>query len=818
MGSCAGKGTVMNWIEQSWRDLQVGARSLAKTPAFTVLAVSSLALGIMTTTAIYSVLYAVVLDPFPYKNVDDLTSVLVRNPAQRGTRLTYSVDQFVEIAERSRVFDGVIASTISDVEWTGDGDPQRLRGNHGTFNTFDVMGVPPLLGRTPTASDAEPDAEPVTVLGYQFWQRQFGGDPTVIGRRLRLNDTVRTVIGVMPKRFMWRGADVYLPIRFERGRIVEGVANVHLLARLKPGVTEAQAAVDLGPVIADLKAREPTQFPDQWRVGLLSFKETFPSAITRDIWVLVGAVGLLLLIACANVANLLLSRANIRQREMTLRVVLGASRIRLVRQLLTESLLLALTAGAIGAALAKAGLPALLALVPPDTIPAESEVTLNSEVLMFVLIVSVATSVICGLAPALHTSRRDLAGSLQEVGRGLAGATRQARMRKTLIVAEVALSLMLLAGSSVLLRTFIDIANLDFGISPERVLTMRIPLSPQRYPEAHQRIAFFRELLPRVAALPGVEAVGLNTNVHPRGNMRVVAGVRGGPPSDELVQVHQVNADYTTALGARLVTGRLLSEIDVDDARPVAVVNERFIRTRLSGRGPLGEIVTLSRLKDPPFNVANDSFQIVGVVQDRLNDGLTAPITPEIYLPFTVSGIPNLIAVRTQGNPASVTRAIATQVYVLDKEQPVTAVMTLDHLLQDTQYATPRFNLVLLSIFATFGLVLAAVGIYGIMSTAVAQERRDIGVRVALGADSSTISRMVLARGSRLLIAGIAIGLTGSIIAARLLAAEVWKVRDLDPVSFVAVSLLLLAVGLQACYWPARRAARTDPLIALRQE
>jgi predicted permease len=808
----------MNWIEQSWRDLRVGVRSLAKTPSFTVLAVSSLALGIMTTTAIYSVLYAVVLDPFPYKNVDDLTSVLVRDPAQRGRRLTYSVDQFVEIAGRSRVFDGVIASTISDVVWTGDGDPQRLRGNHGTFNTFDVMGVPPLLGRTPTASDAQPGAEPVAVLGYEFWQRQLGGNTDVLGRRLRLNDTVRTVIGVMPKRFMWRGADVYLPIPFERGRIVEGVANVHLLGRLKPGVTEAQAVGDLSPIIADLKAREPTQFPDQWRVGLLSFKQTFPSAITRDIWVLMGAVGLLLLIACANVANLLLSRASVRQREITLRVVLGASRGRLMRQLLAESLVLALTAGAFGAALARVGLPALLALVPPDTIPAESEITLNSEVLMFVLIVSVATSVICGLAPALQTSRRDLAGSLQEVGRGLVGSTRQARLRKTLVVAEVALSLMLLAGSSVLLRTFIDMADVDLGVPPERVLTMRVPLSPQRYPDASKRISFFRQLLPRVAAVPGVEAVGLNTNVHPRGNMRVVADVRGGPPSDELVQVHQVNADYTRALGAHLVTGRLLSETDEADVRAVALVNERFVRTRLSGRGPLGEIVSLPRLKEPPFSVTNDAFQIVGVIQDRVNDGLTEPITPEIYVPFTASAIPTLIAVRTQGDPAAVTRAIVNQVYALDKEQPVTAVMTLDRLLQDNHYATPRFNLVLLSVFATFGLVLAAVGIYGIMSTAVAQERRDIGVRLALGADPGTISRMVLARGSRLLVFGIATGLAASIIAARLLAADVWRVKALDPVSFAAVSLVLLTVGLQACYWPARRAARTDPLIALRQE
>lgn len=266
------------------------------------------------------------------------------------------------------------------------------------------------------------------------------------------------------------------------------------------------------------------------------------------------------------------------------------------------------------------------------------------------------------------------------------------------------------------------------------------------------------------------------------------------------------------------MTGRLLSEIDVAGSRAVALVNEYFVRTRLSGRGPLGEIVSLPRLKDPPFNVASDSFQIVGVVQDRRNDGLTEPIRPELYLPYTITGMANLIAVRTQVDPAALTRMIADQVYALDKEQPVTAVMTLDRVLQENQYATPRFNLVLLSVFATFGLVLASVGIYGIMSQAVAQERRDIGVRVALGADGSTISRMVLARGSRLLIAGIVIGLAGSVIVARLLAAEVWRIPALDPVSFVAVSLLLLAVGLQACYWPARRAARTDPLVALRQE
>jgi putative ABC transport system permease protein len=800
------------------RDIRFALRGLAHSPAFTLVAVASLALGIMATTAIYSVVHAVVLDPFPYKDVDRLMSVRVSNPALRGGRLGYSVDQFVEIAERSRIFDGVIASTISDVLWTGAGDPRRLRGNHGTFNTFEVMGVPALIGRTATPADAAPGAEPVAVLGYRFWQQEFGGDPNVLGRRLRLNEITRTVIGVMPKRFMWRGADVYLPIPFERGHVFEGVRNVHLLGRLKPGVTGAQAEADLRPIIADLRQREPSQFPEQFRVAILPFTDTFRSGIAGDVWVLLGAVGLLLLIACANVSSLLLSKAAVRQREMTVRAALGASRTRLVRQLLTESLLLAVAAGAIGTALAYASLPAILSLVPPDTIPDEAEIAINLPVLAFTLLVTFAASIACGLAPALHASRRDYATAMRESSRTLAGTSRHARLRKAIVVAEIALSLVLLAGSSALLHAFVALQRIELDMPSDHVLTMRVPLAPQRYPDAPRKIAFFQDLLRRISAMPGVAAAGVNTGLHPLGSMVTIADVPGQPADTNPVEVHHVSAGYVDAMNIKLMTGRRLTDSDVDQRQPVALVNERFVRRRLDGAPALGRTVRLPRLRDAPFSAATDTFEIVGVVRDTLNSGLSDPVMPEVYVPFTETGASNQIVVRTDGDPAGLTRAIVGQVYAVDSGQPVTQVRTLDAILKDEELATPRFNVILLSIFAGAGFLLAVVGVYGVMSSAVAQERQEIGVRLALGADGGAIRRMVILRGSRLLLTGIAFGCLGTLAAGRLLAQQVWRIDAFDPLAFTAVSAVLFAVGAAACYLPARRAMRVDPMIALRHE
>lgn len=809
---------MLSFLDAFYRDLRFGLRNLARSRGFAALAAGSLALGIGATTAMYSVIYAVIINPFPYKDVDQLMSVKVEEPGSRSARVYYTVDQYLEIRQRNSIFSGVIASSIYDVLWTDRGEPLRLRGNPVSMNTFEVMGVAPLLGRVTTPADALADAEPVVILGYRFWQRQFGGDPGVLGLKMRLNGTVRTVIGVMPRPFMWRGADVYMPMTYRRGETPEGIRYVHVLGRLKPGVNEARAESDLRPIIEELQKQNPRDFPEKWRVSLLPFTETFPSGIRQTLWILFGAVGLLLVIACVNVSNLLLSKATSRRTEIAVRASLGATRWRIVRQLLSEGLILSIAGGSLGVGVAYAGLKGIVAAVPPDTIPDEAVISINAPVLAFTLGLSIAAALVFGLAPALHVSGRDVTSPLKESGRGAMSSLSQRILRSTLVIAEVALSLMLLVGASLMIRTLFAIQNVDTGARADRVLTMRIPLSDQRYPDPARRVAFLRELLGRVEALPGVVAAGLNTSVHPLGNMTAPVDVAGAVQDNRPVMVHQTSQDYPRAVGIPLVEGRMMDEHEVANGAHVALVNEAFVRRFLPARDALGRVVHIPRLRVSPFRLTDDGFEIVGVVKDALNRISTDETLPEVYIPYTVTGTANVLVVLTAVGPLSMEKAVRRQVYSIDKDQPVTDVRTLQRLLDDYVYSQPRFNFLLFSIFAGLGLTLALLGVYGVISNFVAQRTHEIGVRMALGADFSQVMAMVLASGVKLIGAGIALGLIGSLFAVRLLSHEVWRLSTFDPVSFTAVSALVFAAGLMASFWPARRATRIDPVAALRHE
>lgn len=806
------------WITELGRDMRFALRDLAKHPGFTAIAAGSLALGIGASTAMYSVIYAVILDPFPYKDVDQLMSIEVRDPARERGQLYYTVDQYLEFAGRNTIFDGVIASTVSDVVWTGSGDPVRLRGNHVTMNTFSVMGVPPFVGRTILPSDAEGGAEPIAILGYKFWQRQFGGDSSVIGTKLQLNGKIRTVVGIMPPRFMWRGADVYLPVVFHRGEITEGVRFVHVLGRLKSGITASHAEADLRPIVEQLKREDPRALPDQWRVGLRSFKESFPSGIGKALWILFGAVGLLLLIACVNVSNLLLAKAASRQREIAVRASLGASRARLIRQFLAESLVLS-TAGAVfGIVIAYAGLKGIIAMVPPNTIPDESKVELNVAVLLFTMTVAIASAILSGLAPALHASRKDIAVPLKEAGRGTV-ASGQKVVRSALVVCEVALSLMLLVGASLMIRTLIALQNLDLGIRPDRLLTMRVPLSDARYADTNRRVAFLTDLLRRVSTVPGVVGAAVNNGFHPFAGFGVQVEVPGNAQQDNrVVLVNEINAEYPAVMGIGLAAGRLFTAPEVANRSHVAMVNRAFVKRYSAASSVIGRIVSIPRLSRPPASLADTSFQVVGVVNDALNRISTMETYPEIYVPYTIlGGAQNLIAA-VQGKPTSLANAIRAQVYQVDKDQPVTGVSTIEMSLNDWVYAGPRFNLLLFAVFAGLGMTLALAGVYGVISSLVTQRTPEIGVRIALGASFAQVIAMILKSGLILVGAGIALGLVGTLASVRVLSSQVSKVSTFDPVSFMAVAALLLVAGLFASFWPARRAAKVNPVQALRSE
>ncbi|HXF27151.1 MAG TPA: ABC transporter permease [Bryobacteraceae bacterium] len=812
---------MFTWLEQVFQDLHFSTRNFSKTPGFVAAAVLSLALGIGATTAIFSVIYGVIIDPFPYSHPETLYSFMVNG--DRGVFFFPDTpDQYIEIAERNRAFSDLVASTISDVFWTGTGEPRRLRGNFVTVNTFRVMGVKPLLGRYIDAGDGKPEAQAVAVLGYTFWMRQFGGDPAVLGRTLRLNDKVRTVIGVMPKRFMWRGADVYLPVVFKRGQFAEDVHQIFMMGRLKPGVTEAEAMVDLHPILADLMVRDHLPVT-KFNIVLRNFYETFPSSIRKPLWTLFGAVSLLLLIACTNVSSLMLTRAAARGREMALRAALGAGRGRVIRQLLTESALIGIAACVLGVILAYLGLHAILSIVPPDTIPDESEVTLNVPVLVFSVLVSLLAAFLLGLAPALQAARTNVAEALKSAGRGVSGVFREGRIRGFFVVVEVALAMILLVGASLVIRTLLQLEQVHVGVQPDQVLTMVLPLPERRYPTREARNAFFLQLLDRASEVPGLQTVALNSFVHPFANFGsrlVLPGNAGAPPNLEAV-VSQISSGYPEMVGLRLMRGRLLTPDDVRGAQKLAVVNEKLAKLFTKG-GALGEMIQLPGIEDSSHPKPAESFQIVGVVSDEHNIGLQRETLPEAYIPFTTtgyleSGSATLLAT-SNTSAASLIKPLEAKLQAIDPDQPVMEVRTMRQMLDAWGYSEPRFSVFLFSIFAGLGLLLAALGIYSVINYSVVRQTQEIGVRMALGAQRPDILKMILWSGLKLLLVGAAVGLAGSLSLTRLLRGMIWGVSPFDPISFIAVLIAIFAIGLLACAHPALRASRVDPMTALRYE
>lgn len=804
------------------QDVRFGVRSLTRSPGFAASAILSLALGIGATTAIFSVIHGVILDPFPYSHPESLFSFYATVPDRNFYYSPYTPDGYLEVQQRTHAFSELIASTISDVAWTGAGEPQRLRGNFCTVNTFHVMGVKPLLGRYIVPDDGKTDAEPVAVLGYKFWKHQFNGDPGVIGRKLRLNDKVRTVVGVMPKRFMWRGADVYLPVVFEKGHFAEDVRYIFIMGRLKKGAGKAEAETELRPVLQDMMLRESGEREPKLRVILDNFYDTFPSGIRQSLWILFGAVGVLLLIACANVSSLLLARSAARSREMAVRLSLGAGRFRIVRQLLTESAIIGVAAGALGVLLAFVSLRSILAIVPPDTIPDEAEVTLNLPVLVFTLAISLTAAFLFGLAPALQAGRANLAGALKGSGRGISGAFGEAKIRNIFVIIEVALAMMLLVSASLVIRTLLHLERVQVGAKPENIITMTIPLSGKRYLTREARNNFYLQLLDRGQQVPGLTDIALNQSVHPFVYFGTYASVPGSSVRAKTqVIVSEISAEYPELMNTRLRQGRLLTPADVRSARRVAVVNSKFASFFFPKGNVLGENVQLLQLHPPPDPAPNETCEIVGVVSDLPNIGLKRETAPEVYVPFTIAGYANLSATLLAKGavpPRSLIKPLESAIHAIDPDQPLMEIRTLREWLDLRGYSEPRFSVFLFGIFASLGLLLAALGIYAIVNYSVLRQTPEIGVRMALGAQRSGIVRMVAGSGAKLLVSGAVLGVIGSLSIAHFLRSIIWGVSPFDPLSFVLVIFVLFVIGLLACVRPAWRAAQIDPMTALRYE
>ena len=811
-------------LETIIQDLRYGVRVLAKSPVFTAVAVLTLALGIGANSAIFSIVNAVLLRPLDYKDSGRL--VLVNhNYRKLGLRASVSAPGYAHYREHAQSFSAVAAYTGWSVNLTGDGEPERLQGLTVTPNLFPLLGADAARGRVLLEEEGQPGRGRVIVLSDALWRRRFGADPNVVGRALTLNGNPFTVVGVMPPAFRFGrefgpAADFWAPITFTQQQLSpDNLTNEYLgvVASLKPGVSLAQAQAEMDAIAKTLRDQYmPGSDEAYWGLLVTPMSELVVGDIRPALLVLLGAVALVLLIACANVANLMLARAASRQKEIAIRSALGAGRGRVVRQLLTESTLIALLGGAAGLLLANWGLTFLLRM-NEDKIPRAHEIGLDWGVVAFTAGVSLLTGLAFGLGPAFQTSRVDLHDTLKEGGRSGSAGTRRG-VRGALVVAEVSLAVVLLVGAGLLVRSFVGLRHVSPGFQPEHVIAMQVSLPYKRYPEPGQQADFYRRAMESAAALPGVRAAGAVSSLPMGGDtMSSSFRIEGRPVSPNETLPHgdlwSATHDYFRALGIPLVRGRYFSERDAADAPGVAIIDEVTARKYWPSEDPVGKRISFEGDGDD-----RKWREVVGVVGHVKNRGLEGEARPQYYVPYPQNPFSSMaIVVQAEGDPAALAGTVRGAIQAIDVDLPVYRVTTMERLVADS-LAERRFSTLLLGVFAAVALLLAAVGLYGLLSYTVAQRRHEIGIRMALGARAGDVLRLVVGQALWLTLAGIALGLVAALALTRVMAGLLYGVSALDPATFAGVALLLLAVALAACLVPARRATRVDPAIALRAE
>ena len=809
-------------IEELWQDLRYGARMLRKNPGFTLVAVVTLALGVGANTAIFSVVNAVLLRPLPYAHPSRLVTLWGKTANTGADRMPFSYPNFTDYKNQAQAFESAAAYDTDDAVLTSDDtEAESLSGARVTADLFPLLGVEPALGRVFSTEEDKAGGAAVVVISHGLWQRRYASDPQIVGRQIMLGERSTKVIGVMPRGFTFpveeEKADYWVPLVADPS-VAQLLSNRYgkfltIVARLKPSVRLEQAEAEVSVIARRLEAQYP-EANTGWSARLVPLQADIVGGVRPALLILLGAVALVLLIACANVANLLLARAGARGKEIAIRRALGAGRARIVRQLLTESLLLSLAGGGLGLLLAEWLVDVLVATGPAD-LPRLADVNLDSSVLGFTLAVSILTGLVFGLAPALRASKTDLSEPLKEGGRSSTDGARGNSLRGLLVVSEVALSLMLLVGAGLLIKSFVRLLQADLGYQTERVLTASLSLSETKYPEPDQQAARYQQVLRRVASLPGVEAAGA-ASLLPLGGRDSynVFRIEGRPPfaagQEPSVRYQVVSPDYFRAMGIQLREGRSFNEGDTKDAPQVVMVNEAFARRHFSGEDPTGKRLSIG--DEPPR-------EIVGVVGSVRHRGLDEEPQPEFYVSYlqTPRRDLNLVVRTASTDPAKLAASVHDAIKEVEKDQPVGGIRTMDALVAHS-VAPRRFQMLLLGSFALIALVLAGVGIYGVMAYAVAQRRHEIGVRLALGAQRGDVIRLVVRQGMTLALVGAGLGLVGAFAGARVLGSLLYNVSAGDPWVFACVSALLILTAWLACYLPARRATGIDPMIALRHE